>query len=108
MPKNHEPSDIFAALASPQRLAITQFLSCNPNGVFASQIASALDMPKNLLSFHAHILEESQVISIRKDGRNRIYSLNLAVMEQIVRYVMGNYFSAHELQFRTSRKANIA
>lgn len=61
--------DVFNAIADPTRRGILLSLSSEPQNVNA--LAEKFDMSRQAVSLHIKYLEECDVISIKKDGRER-------------------------------------
>jgi ArsR family transcriptional regulator, arsenate/arsenite/antimonite-responsive transcriptional repressor len=59
-----------AALAQETRLRIFRLLAAHgPDGVTAGELAEALAIPPNTLSFHLHQLSRAGLVGSRRDGR---------------------------------------
>jgi DNA-binding transcriptional ArsR family regulator len=65
--------EVFAALASPTRREVMHLLLAGPKPV--QELAEHFDMRRPSLSEHLKVLRESGVVSERKIGRQRHYSL---------------------------------
>lgn len=74
MPRPPASKDVFLAIAEPQRREILSLLGrAGESGVGA--IALSLDMAQPAASKHLGVLREAGVVSVRRDGRRRLYSL---------------------------------
>jgi DNA-binding transcriptional ArsR family regulator len=65
--------DVFQALADPTRRAI--LLSLREKDSNVNGLAEQLDMTRQAVSLHVRYLEECGVISVKKEGRNRLCQL---------------------------------
>ncbi len=96
---------IFQALASEQRLAIAKLLMANPAGLHAGEIAERTNMPKNLFSFHAQILEKCDLLHSKRTGRMVKYFINSRIIEDLITYFMKEFFMADGVKWRLTKKA---
>lgn len=67
-------SDLLKALAHPNRLAIIDMLSCGE--MCACELLERLHIGQPTLSHHMKILGASDLVTSRKEGKRRHYSLN--------------------------------
>ncbi|RJF96824.1 ArsR family transcriptional regulator [Noviherbaspirillum cavernae] len=80
-----------AALAQDSRLAVFRLLvQAGPEGMAASRIAEALDIPPSSLSFHLKELTHADMVSQTKDGRSLIYAVNFDTMNDLVAFLTEN------------------
>jgi DNA-binding transcriptional ArsR family regulator len=84
---NYQPSldRVFHALADPTRLAIVERLS--RGSVSVSEIAGPLDMTLAAVVQHIQVLEQSGVISTRKQGRVRTCQLEPRALDIVDRWI---------------------
>jgi DNA-binding transcriptional ArsR family regulator len=84
---NYPPSldRVFHALADPTRLAIVERLS--RGSVSVSEIAEPLDMTLAAVVQHIQVLEQSGVISTRKQGRVRTCQLEPRALDIVNRWI---------------------
>jgi DNA-binding transcriptional ArsR family regulator len=84
---NYQPSldRVFHALADPTRLAIVERLS--RGSVSVSEIAEPLDMTLAAVVQHIQVLEQSGVISTRKQGRVRTCQLEPRALDIVDRWI---------------------
>lgn len=81
----------FGALAQETRLKILELLvSADKDGMAAGDIALALGVPQNTLSFHLNQLEYADIITRRRAGRFIIYSVNRDGMKSFLHYIVQN------------------
>jgi DNA-binding transcriptional ArsR family regulator len=66
-------SDVFNAIAEPQRRAILELLTAGELSV--NEIAEALDLNQPQASKHLRVLHEVDLVDVRREGRQRIYQL---------------------------------
>jgi DNA-binding transcriptional ArsR family regulator len=66
-------SDVFNAIAEPQRRAILELLTAGELSV--NEIADALDLNQPQASKHLRVLHEVDLVDVRREGRQRIYQL---------------------------------
>jgi DNA-binding transcriptional ArsR family regulator len=66
-------SDVFNAIAEPQRRAILELLTQGELSV--TEIAEALDLNQPQTSKHLRVLHEDELVDVRREGRQRIYQL---------------------------------
>lgn len=75
MPRTPAAQDVFLAIAEPRRRDILSLLGqLGEAGVGA--IAISLDMAQPATSKHLGILRQAGVVCVRREGRQRLYSLN--------------------------------
>lgn len=81
--------DAFAALAQETRLSTFRMLvQYGPDGVSAGALAAALAVPHNTLSFHLAQLQQTGLVSSRRRGRHVIYAANVALAQDLARFLM--------------------
>lgn len=73
--------DVFQAIADPTRRAILVLLRVQPRTVGA--IAEHFDVTRQAVSLHTQVLEECDAITIEKQGRERLCSLNAPTLAQV-------------------------
>lgn len=66
-------TDVFNAIAEPQRRAILELLTRGALSV--NEIAEALDLNQPQASKHLRVLHEVDLVDVRREGRQRIYQL---------------------------------
>jgi ArsR family transcriptional regulator len=80
-----------AALAQENRLdAFRLLVQAGPDGMPAGEVAEALDVAPNTLTFHFDRLREAGLISVRRDGRSMIYSARYQTMNALLAYLTEN------------------
>lgn len=66
-------ADVFNAIAEPQRRAILELLAQGELSV--NEIAEALDLRQPQVSKHLRVLREVELVSVRGEGKQHLYSL---------------------------------
>ncbi len=80
-----------AALAQESRLRVFRLLvQAGPKGMQAGEVANALGVAPNTLTFHFDRLRTAGLIAVRRDGRAMIYSAEFPVMNALLAYLTEN------------------
>src|SRR2546422_5705221 len=80
-----------AALAQDNRLDVYRLLvQAGPDGLPAGQVAAALKLAPNTLTFHFDRLRGAGLVSVRRDGRSMIYAARFETMNALVGYLTEN------------------
>jgi ArsR family transcriptional regulator len=80
-----------AALAQDSRLAVYRLLvQAGPEGLPAGEIATALRLAPNTLSFHFDRLRQAALVTVRRDGRSMIYAARFDTMNALIGYLTEN------------------
>lgn len=77
-------NDIFKALSDPTRRKILEMLS--EQDLNAGEIADAFNISKPSVSHHLSILKNAKLIIDERQGQNIIYSLNMTVFQDVVKW----------------------
>jgi DNA-binding transcriptional ArsR family regulator len=96
MPVN---DDVFAALASPARREVLRLLLDGP--MAAGAIAERFEMARPSLSEHLRVLREAGLVNEQRQGRNRVYRLDAAPLEEVA-----DWLTPYE-RFWRSKLANL-
>ena len=80
-----QDNDVFHAIAHPARRAILVTLKRGERA--ASALAEPFDMTFAAISQHLRVLEEADLVSVRRDGRQRFYQLDPRPMQDIVTWI---------------------
>lgn len=92
-------TSIFESLSSGIRLDVFRLLVKNsPNGLVAGEIATALNVPSNNLSFHLKALTQNGLASVTQEGRFQRYRANIPLMLDLIAYLTEECCSAHPEQ----------
>ena len=80
-----------AALAQDNRLDVYRLLvQAGPDGLPAGQVAAALKLAPNTLTFHFDRLRGAGLVSVRRDGRSMIYAARFDTMNALLAYLTQN------------------
>jgi ArsR family transcriptional regulator len=80
-----------AALAQDNRLDVFRLLvQAGPEGLPAGQVASALDLAPNTLTFHFDRLRQAGLVTVRRDGRSMIYAARFGKMDELLGFLTEN------------------
>ncbi len=78
---------VFESLASGTRLDVFRLLvRTGTDGMVAGEIAAALEVPANSLSFHLKALTHAGLLSVEPQGRFLRYRANLTLMRDLIGY----------------------
>lgn len=84
----HTATPIFESLSSATRLDAFRLLVKHGHaGLVAGEIAAALDLPPNKLSFHLKALTHAGLVSVTQEGRFQRYRANLTLMLALIAYL---------------------
>jgi len=79
------------ALAQDNRLDVYRLLvGAGPDGLPAGQVAAALGLQPNTLSFHFDRLRQAGLVSVRREGRSLFYAARFDVMNSLISYLTRN------------------
>jgi DNA-binding transcriptional ArsR family regulator len=76
VPRAATNSDVFNAVAEPQRRAILDLLASDERPV--GEIVAALDVAQSSVSKHLRVLRDVGLVDVRRDGRQIFYRTNAA------------------------------
>jgi ArsR family transcriptional regulator len=80
-----------AALAQDSRLDVFRLLvQAGPGGLPAGQIAGALGLPPNTLTFHFDRLRMAGLVTVKRQGRSMIYAARFETMNALIAYLTEN------------------
>ena len=77
-----QDNDVFHAIAHPARRAILVTLKEGERA--ASHLAEPFRMTFAAISQHLRVLEEAELVSVRRDGRQRLYKLDPRPLRDVV------------------------
>lgn len=98
MPPISTTTDVFAALAEPRRRAIIDLLATK-GALAAGAIVLALGLPQPAVSKHLAVLREVGVVSVEKQGTQRVYSLNPSELKTMYDWLkMYEHLWSHKLE----------
>ncbi len=88
---NQSAIEPLSALAHESRLAIFRLLVPEgSDGLTAGKIAERLDIPANALSFHLTRLRYAGLVTVRRNGRERIYAAGYGEMRSLIGFLTEN------------------
>src|SRR5438552_1509516 len=80
-----------AALAQDNRLDVFRLLvQAGPEGLPAGEIAQALALAPNTLTFHFDRLRAAGLVTVRRAGRSMIYAARFETMRALLGYLTEN------------------
>src|SRR5437763_12796855 len=80
-----------AALAQDNRLDVYRLLvRAGPEGMPAGEIATALRLAPNTLTFHFGRLRMAGLVTVRREGRSMIYAAHFETMNALLGYLTEN------------------
>jgi DNA-binding transcriptional ArsR family regulator len=80
-----------AALAQDNRLDVFRLLvQAGPEGMAAGEVASALNLAPNTLTFHFDRLRNAGLVTVRRDGRSMIYAARYETMNGLLAFLSDN------------------
>src|SRR5580692_7045362 len=80
-----------AALAQDNRLDVFRLLvQAGPAGRPAGQVAAALDLAPNTLTFHFDRLRSAGLVTVRREGRSMIYAARFETMNALLGFLTEN------------------
>ena len=86
-----------AALAQDNRLDVYRLLvQAGPEGMPAGNVASALKLAPNTLTFHFDRLRQAGLVAVRREGRSMIYAARYDVMNDLLGYLTENCCQGRE------------
>jgi DNA-binding transcriptional ArsR family regulator len=80
-----------ATLAQDSRLDVYRLLvQAGPAGMAAGEVATALEIAPNTLSFHFDRLRHEGLVSVARQGRSLIYAARYETMNNLLAYLTQN------------------
>jgi len=80
-----------AALAQEHRLETYRLLvQAGPEGIAAGEVAAAIGLPPNTLTFHFDRLRQAGLVTVRREGRSMIYAARYDTMNALLGYLTEN------------------
>jgi DNA-binding transcriptional ArsR family regulator len=80
----HDLDVVFAALAHPSRRQILLVLKLRGGAMTAGEIAERFSCKWPTTTRHLRALEDAGLLTVRKEGRERLYELNRARLLDVV------------------------
>jgi len=81
MPRAATSSDVFNAIAEPQRRAILELLASEERPV--GEVGRALRLAQPSVSKHLRVLREVDLVRVRRDGRLMLYRTNAPALRPL-------------------------
>ena len=98
-----------AALAQDNRLDVFRLLvEAGPDGMPAGQVAEALDLAPNTLTFHFDRLRGAGLVTVRREGRSMIYAARFETMNDLLSYLTENCCAGAPEKCAPRRRCNPA
>jgi len=89
--ENTDAVAALAALAQDNRLDVFRLLvKAGPQGMPAGEIATALSLAPNTLTFHFDRLRGAGLVTVRRDGRSMIYAARFDTMNALLAFLTEN------------------
>ncbi len=85
MSRRQAATDVFSAIADPTRRGILQQLGAGEQPVMA--LAARFDITLSAISQQLRILRDVGLVTVRKDGRERLYRLDAAPLQSVAEWV---------------------
>ncbi|RUO81537.1 ArsR family transcriptional regulator [Idiomarina tyrosinivorans] len=76
-----QQQSVFKALADPTRRQLLQRL--RKGSLSAGELAETVDVTSASVSHHLSILQQADLVRVKRDGQRRIYSVNTTVFEDV-------------------------
>jgi DNA-binding transcriptional ArsR family regulator len=104
-------TDVFNAIAEPRRRQIVDLLA-KRGALAVGTLVAAMGLPQPAVSKHLGVLRTVGVVSVTKDGRQRLYQLEAGELKHVHDWVKGfEHLWSHKLdriKERAERKAKEA
>ena len=98
-----------AALAQDNRLDVFRLLvEAGPDGMPAGQVAEALNLAPNTLTFHFDRLRGAGLVTVRREGRSMIYAARFETMNDLLSYLTENCCAGAPEKCAPRRRCNPA
>ena len=81
-------ADMLAAMGTEPRLRIMRLLlSAHPEGIFAGDMGSELDIPSSTLSHHLEKLKNEGLVNVRRESTFLRYSANTRALSELLGFL---------------------
>lgn len=108
MPRSPTTSDVFNAIAEPRRRQLIELLAAG-GALAVGALVASMDLPQPVISKHLGVLRKVGIVSVHKDGKQRIYSLEADRLKVVHDWVKNfeQLWSHHldRIKLRAERKA---
>lgn len=81
MPRAATTSDVYNAIAEPHRRAILELVYERERAV--NEVVEELDLRQPSVSKHLRVLKEVNLVTVRRRGRQRLYSANPEALKPV-------------------------
>lgn len=89
-------ADQFSALAHPTRLTVFRtVMQAGAEGLPAGQLADDIGVLPSNLSGHLNILVQAGLLSMKPDGRRRIYAPRIEPVRDLIDYLIDDCCGGH-------------
>lgn len=78
---------VLRALAEPRRQAILRLLRDEPRSV--TEICAHVDVTQQAVSQHLQVLADAGLVTVRPEGRQRLYALDPKGLEHLEQFLAG-------------------
>jgi len=82
MPRAATTTDVFNAIAEPRRREIVERLT-GGRAHAVSELVDALSIPQPAVSKHLSVLRKVGLVSVTRNGRQRLYRLNASQLKPV-------------------------
>jgi DNA-binding transcriptional ArsR family regulator len=82
MPRARTTTDVFNAIAEPRRRQIVDLLA-NRGALAVGALVATLGLPQPAVSKHLGVLRTVGLVSVTKDGRQRLYQLEAKELKPV-------------------------
>jgi DNA-binding transcriptional ArsR family regulator len=97
MPRARTTADVFNAIAEPRRREIVDLLA-KRGALGVGAVVIALGLPQPAVSKHLGVLRAVGVVSVTKDGRQRLYQLEAEELKPVLDWAKGfEHLWSHQL-----------
>jgi DNA-binding transcriptional ArsR family regulator len=85
--RSRADADVFRAISDPTRRSILDRLRAGPTAV--NVLASEFDQSRPAISKHLRVLRQAHLVTEQRAGRERLYELRAAPLQQIAGWIEG-------------------
>lgn len=88
---------VFAALAQETRLtAFRHLVEAGSKGMAAGELATALNVPQNTLSFHLNTLQQAGLVTATRKSRHVFYAVDFTAVQGLLAFLLANCCRAED------------
>ncbi len=81
-------ADMFSAMGTEPRLRILRLLlEAHPEGMFAGDLQSELEIPPSTLSHHLDKLKNEDLVTVRREGTYLRYAANTEALQELLSFL---------------------